>query len=439
MKIIELRAENVKRISAVAIRPNGNLVEITGKNGQGKTSVLDAIWWALEGTKNIQSAPIRAGADEAVIELDLGDLRVKRTFRAKEGGEFTTNLVVSNADGMRAQGPQSMLDALMGTLTFDPLAFTRMDAKKQFDTLKQFVPGFDFDAADQANKSDFAKRADLNRSVKDKRAQAAGMAAPAGAPAERIDESALVERLDAAGQHNTDVQGRKVRRESLARRISDIEERATEYETQAARLRREAEQADESAKANRAAAAEMQAKLGAAGDLPDLIDTAALRAEIATARQHNELFDRVARGVAERAALSAAADELEAQAKALTKAIDAREAAKVAAIADADMPVAGITFGDGVVLLGGVPFEQGSDAEQLRASVAIAAAMNPKLRVIRVRDGSLLDNDSMTLLAEIADERDMQVWVETVQSGRAGALVIEDGHLADAPALQAAE
>jgi hypothetical protein len=81
------------------------------------------------------------------------------------------------------------------------------------------------------------------------------------------------------------------------------------------------------------------------------------------------------------------------------------------------------------VLLNGVPFEQASDAERLRASIAIAAAMNPKLRVIRVRDGSLLDDEAMALLSGFASENDFQIWIERVDSsGRVG-FVMEDGHL----------
>jgi hypothetical protein len=67
-----------------------------------------------------------------------------------------------------------------------------------------------------------------------------------------------------------------------------------------------------------------------------------------------------------------------------------------------------------MVLLDGQPFEQASDAEQLRASIAIAMKMSPALRVIRVRDGSLLDADGMQLLARMADENDCQVWIERV-------------------------
>ena len=130
MKIIQLTAENVKRLVAVEIRPDGNMVQITGKNGAGKTSVLDSIWWALSGAKHIQTAPIRKGANQAKIKLDLGEIVVTRTFkREKEGDGFTTKLEVVGA----VKGtPQGMLDSLLDALAFDPLAFARMDAKAQF-------------------------------------------------------------------------------------------------------------------------------------------------------------------------------------------------------------------------------------------------------------------------------------------------------------------
>jgi hypothetical protein len=109
--------------------------------------------------------------------------------------------------------------------------------------------------------------------------------------------------------------------------------------------------------------------------------------------------------------------------------MDKREVEKREAIAAAKFPVDGISFGDNEVLLNGVPFVQASDAERLCCSIALAMAMNPKLRIIRVRDGSLLDDDSMKLLARMAEEKDYQVWIERVDgSGRVG-VVIEDGRV----------
>ena len=70
-------------------------------------------------------------------------------------------------------------------------------------------------------------------------------------------------------------------------------------------------------------------------------------------------------------------------------------------------------------------------------SIAVAGAMNPKLRVIRVRDGSLLDDDSMAALTRYAEEHELQIWLETVQSDRETAVVIENGMVASH--LEAAE
>src|SRR5438874_2068433 len=96
MKIISLVAENIKKLRAVEITPDGEIVTISGRNGQGKTSVLDSIWWALTGTKHIQGEPIRKGETKARIKLDLGGLVVERKFTAAG-----STLSVESAEGAR--------------------------------------------------------------------------------------------------------------------------------------------------------------------------------------------------------------------------------------------------------------------------------------------------------------------------------------------------
>src|SRR5260370_39362708 len=91
------------------------------------------------------------------------------------------------------------------------------------------------------------------------------------------------------------------------------------------------------------------------------------------------------------------------------------------------MPVEGLGFGEGFVTFNGVPFDQASDAEQLSASIAIAMRTNSKLRVIRVRDGSLLDDSKMKILADMAAANGCQVWIETVRAVTDTAVIIEDG------------
>lgn len=415
MKIIQLTAENLKRLVAVEIRPDGNMVQISGKNGAGKTSVLDSIWWALCGARTIQSAPIRKGANQAKIRLDMGEIIVTRTFkREKEGEGFTTKLeVVGNVKG----SPQTMLDSLLDSLAFDPLKFARMDPEEQFEALKRFAPDVDFDKIAGAQSIDMSSRKEINRKAKEARVLADQIEIPASAPTERIDETALVQQLADAGKHNSDIQVRAENRKNAGATIDRNRQRAADMRQQAAEIIRNAE-------ALEAESRELEEKLAAAPPLATSIDIAELQARIAAARKSNELFARRQT----KAQYERDADKFEKESKALTDQMARREQEKLDAIAKAKLPIESLTFGEGVVLLNGVPFDQASDAEQLKASCALAMAGNPQLRVIRVRDGSLLDTDSLELLARMAEERDYQVWVETVGAGKTG-FILEDGHL----------
>lgn len=428
MKIIALQAENIKRLSAVAIRPDGNLVQITGRNGAGKTSVLDAIWWALAGAGNVQTSPIRKGEEKAHIQLDLGDLTVLRRFKAQDDGAFTTSLVVEGADGARYRSPQAMLDALVGELSFDPLEFTRLSPKEQYDRLRRLVPGVDFDALDEANRSDYDRRRDVNRRVNELRAQAGGIEIPDDLPEAPVDEDGLTAKMADASRHNAEIEREAARREQGEQRAVSSEQDADRFEAEAKDLRARAEEADERAHQARKQAADLRAEMSGADALPKPLDVTDLQEQLRQARQVNrEIGARV-----QRDDLTSEADALAAEADKLTEAMAERTEAKRRAVAEADLPVDGLGFDDEGVTLGGLPFGQASDAEQLEASVAIAMAANPQLRVIRVRDGSLLDEDAMTQLAGLAEQQDCQVWIERVDtSGKVG-FVVEDGHLADA-------
>jgi hypothetical protein len=110
------------------------------------------------------------------------------------------------------------------------------------------------------------------------------------------------------------------------------------------------------------------------------------------------------------------------------------DAGKTEKLAAAKFPVDGLSFDETGVTFGGLPFEQASSAEQLRISVAIGIALNPKLKVLLIRDGSLLDADSLKLVAEMAADSDAQVWVERVDDTRKVGVVIEDGSVVETEA-----
>ena len=418
MKIIQFSAENIKKLRAVEIKPSGEIVTIAGRNAQGKSSVLDSIWWALAGTAAIQGQPIRKGETKARVRLDLGEIVVERRFTEKG-----STLTVENADGARFPSPQKMLDALLGELSFDPLAFARMEPRRQFDELRRISKlAIDIDELDALNRGDYAKRTDINRDAKAKRATAEAIKVADGLPAEPIDERALLDRIEEAGQHNADIERRKARRAEVARQAQAFEDAIPQHETRIAELEAKIIEERKAIADCRAKAAEQRDRLANAGDLPAPIDAAAVRAQLDQARATNQAIARRA----ERDRISAEAAALEKQSDALTEQMAAREKAKTDAIAKAKMPVLGLGFGSGVVTYQGVPLEQASSAEQLRVSLAIAMAANPKLRVIRIQDGSLLDEDSLAAIAMMAKEGDYQVWLEKVGNSNVG-VVIEDG------------
>jgi DNA repair exonuclease SbcCD ATPase subunit len=430
------------------------MVQITGKNDNGKTSVLDSIWWALAGTTNIQKVPIRNGEERALIRLDLGELKVERKFRKTAKGNVTTTVTVRPAEiaGVDPKNipplgsPQEILDALLDSLSFDPLAFSLMKSRQQFEELRNISElDVDIDALDAANTADFKGRTDINREAKGKRAQAEGVSIQKDLPAERISEDALVGEIEAAGEHNASIETRKARREQARRDVQDEKAAAERFrqsvkevrEIAAARvaeLRQEVDRVEKEAKAvgwrkeemaveNDEHAAALQAKITSAKRLPEPINVSAIREKLAGARETNDAIGE--RESRDRFLFEAKA--LETEAAELTERMKGREKQKVDAIKSAKLPLPDLGFGDGFVTYGGLPFEQASDAQRLRVSTAIAMAKNPKLRVIRIRNGSLLDEDNLAILAEMAREEDFQVWIERVDSSGKVGIVMEDG------------
>src|SRR3990167_552684 len=217
LKVVSLIAENVKKLRAVEIRPTGELVEITGRNGAGKSSVLDSLWWALAGAKHIQAVPIRKGATKARIRLDLGELIVERRFTEK-----ASTLTVEKADGARFPSPQTMLDALLGALTFDPLAFVTQEPDERYKALRGIVPlDVDIDQLDGLNRRDFDRRTEISRDARARRAQADGIAVPAGLPEAPIDTATLMDRMAEAAKVNAEIETRRGRREQAAQERQD--------------------------------------------------------------------------------------------------------------------------------------------------------------------------------------------------------------------------
>lgn len=441
--LVGLYAENFKRLKMIEILPDGSLVQITGGNTQGKTSCFDAIWVALDGLKNCQKMPIRDGEEQAVIQVKLAEklgeeakIIVTRTFQKTPDG-FDSKLTVEAADRTKFSSPQAVLDAFIGSLMFDPLAFSRMSVKEQFEQLKQHVTDFDFAKAEADNKKDFDDRTVINRALANaKGVEVSVKDAPLEEP-EKPDTKTLTDRLANAAIKNAAID--KEQKERADRRIKEVIEpleRAKNEQKGAQSLYEAAQKAYKEAEVvltlrsqqldtilNLTNAA--QDSLNTLPPLEALEDVAAVKVELDAATPKLALWSKWDKRREARKAVA----EHEAKAKELTSNIEKRNADKIKAISESKLPVPGMTLGDDTVLLNGVPFDQSSGAEKLMASVKMAMATNPTLKIILIKDGSLLDTKSMEMLAKMAEENGYQVWIERVDGSGAVGFVIEDGRL----------
>lgn len=409
-KIICLTTTNYRgaRFAEIKPDPNGNLVIVAGKNGAGKTSIIGSIAAALGGVNaKTTPRPIRDGADKAEIILETEELIVTRTFTPSG-----SRLTVKSTDGATFSKGQAKLDELIGKLSLDPLAFTLLSDRAQLEALLALVDlPFSPEALEAERKEAFDRRSDVNRRVKELAGQMAGLPAfAADLPADEVSVSDLLAQYRAGSDLIAAHQSATAEVSRIAQRVASLRE-------QEARIQGEISGAldDAVAAGERVEALQSQPR-------PDLEGIQA-RIDNAEATNRQVRDFKAARVVASNH--KAAADE----SAGLTAELETIAQAKAEGLAAAKFPVEGLGFDEEGVTYQGVPFKQASSAEQIRVSLAMAIALNPGLRVIRIMDGSLLDSDSLELIRDQAKEHDFQIWIEMV-GDRDDAYVIEDGEVA---------
>lgn len=425
-KIVELRAENVKRIKAVAIRPDGDVVVLSGKNSQGKSSVLDSIWYALGGgdaTKQVGRI-IRDGETEATAEVELSNgLKVRRRWWYTKGGDLTSKLEVMSPDGAKYPSPQVMLDKMLGALSFDPLAFSRMKPADQVKMLLEAIgAGESMAEIDRERKRLFDERTDQNRRVKDLAATVASIVVPDDAPDAETSPADIMAELDAARELEEGRRSLEDKRGIAFLVWKDAESSIDKIDAQIAQLTAERCELEDQLTAARRDASMLDESIAKWPAIPDVSE---IRGRLVEVDERN----RAARAKAERAATEKRLAEAMARAAELTTAIEQQDERKVQIVKAASLPVDGVGFDDDGVTFGGVKLHDCSASERLRVSIGVAMALNPGIRVLRIEDGALLDAESMTVVADMAKEAGFQVWIETVDRDGDGVLVIEDGQV----------
>ena len=466
MKIIKLSSENVKRLHVVEIAPgDGAVVTIGGRNGAGKSSVLDSVAYALGGQSLVPSEPIRKGETSAKIVVDLGDLVVTREFKRERikgcipspatvaeikshthaaeceklwtWGSTTSTLIVKNKEGITQGTPQAILDKLLGKLTFDPLAFSRADSKAQRETLARLV-GVDTSTIDAQRKAAFDRRTALNRDRKAAEAQLAAAPSFKDVPTEEVLITNITQQLELAeilsARYNKEREKTSVlaRAEldaqqqmySVSHDVEDTEAEINRLQAKLEHYKKEKEQKEEELRvAIIDLETQKQEMLTAQENVPD---TVAIRATITEAEQTN----RKVRANQKREELRIKVIDLELLIGEETERIEEIEDEKIRIMVDATYPVPGLGLSNESVIFNNLPFDQISTSEQLKVSIAIGLAMNPTLKVLLIRNGNALDSDSLRQVAEQAAAADAQVWLEYVTESADGiSVMIADGEV----------
>ncbi|MFA7331958.1 MAG: AAA family ATPase [Candidatus Delongbacteria bacterium] len=426
-RLIGLSAENFLRLKAVRIAfdPKANAAELSGENGQGKSSVIKAIWTALGGAKVLEDerVPVHEDADKASITLDLAPaddaragsprrIRITRTISADGGW----GLKIWTPDKGSFPSPQAILDTFFHTLCFDPSEFVRMDQKKRNKVMIDLAGvGDRITPLKVKRQGIYDERTGINRDLKNAQARLDEMEPPdLDVPAEvsltelnrQIDEA---RRKEEANEHvRRELQGLYDAHAEAKQLVADLEARLTTARDRVEELVALGQEKKKSVLA--------------------LVDPGlqALRDKLQTAETDNEQA-RTARKYAEE---TTEVERLQGRSEELTSRIDAvnDEIAQVLLSATFPIPDLAITE-EGDVVYRGKLFEQASDAERLEVSLAMGAAMNPRLRFLALREASMMTERTRDRVKAWAAEHDVLVLFELATSQHIG-IHIEDGEVA---------
>lgn len=414
VRLIELRAENFKKLTAVSITPDGSgLFKVAGMNENGKSSVLDAFMAAIGGPKYFPPEPVRRGESESLLQVNLGALVVVRRIWNRDDGGVGQEVVVQFSDGKRPSKPQTVLDELRGSpIADDPVAFARLKPRDRLELLQKLVPGVDFDELAEERRVLFEDRTQVGRDHDRWKGVVESHRLPANPQTTPVDVAALMAEMLAAIGSNDEIDRRAAARDKADDKIAFLMDEADKLVAKANAMQSEARI--------------LQARLDDADPLPAKIDVSAIQARIEAADEVNAQVREVQLrddAVLERDKLSKKYDDLSSE-------IDAIDERKKAAVAGAKLPVENLGFGEDDITLDGLPFQQASAARRIRVATALLMALKPDIRVLLVREGSLLDDGMREALHEEAVRNKFVVLFETVGDGDGTGVVIRDGEVA---------
>lgn len=408
VKINTLEIENVKRVRGAVLTPGAQgLTIIGGKNNQGKTSVLDAIAWALGGDRFKPSNAMREGSTvppHIKVELSNGII-------AERSGKNSA-LKVIDTTGKRSG--QQLLNAFVEQLAIDLPRFMESSNKEKADTLLKIIGvGDQVHALEHKEQELYNRRRVIGQDADRKRKYAEAMPLYPDAPKEPVSAVELIRQQQDILARNGENQRKRQNRDRLA---EDLKRQSDLVKELAHRL-------DEEKEKCYAIARDLET---AKRDALDLQDEST--AEIEQSLADIEKINIKVRANADREKAEQDAAWYTQQYDALTDEIEATRAEKYALLNDAALPLPGLSVEDGELTYKGKKWDCMSGSDQLRAATAIVRAINPQCGFVLLDKLEQMDTDTLAEFGAWLEQEGLQAIATRVSTGGECSILIEDGY-----------
>ena len=422
VKIVTFEAENVKRVKCVQMAPSANgLTIIGGKNKNGKTSVLDAITYALGGEKCRPKNFTREGSavpGKIRIELSNG-LIVERSGK-------NAALKITDPSGQKAG--QKLLNEFIEPLALNLPKFMNATDKEKSETLLQIIGvGDELARLDKEESIAYGERTLIGRDADKKSKLAEALEYYADAPEELVSATELIREQQAILARNGENQRKRERVKEITFEKHRIYDEAQRLEQQIADLQARLEE--------RRQAYEKVAEdeVIAMKDAAELHDEST--AEIEESIANIEEINRRVRANNTKAVAIDEAEQLRHEYESMTAKIESIRDARKALLDGADLPLEGLGVTDGALTYNGQAWSDMSGAEQLIVSTAIVRKLNPECGFVLMDKLEQMDMDTLKEFGAWLEKEGLQVIATRVSTGEECSIVIEDGTgIMEAPA-----
>lgn len=412
IKINQLEIENVKRVKAVTITPAENGVTVIGgNNNQGKTSVLDAIAWALGGERFRPSDPVREGSVlPPHIKLTLSNgLSVERSGK-------NSALKVTDPEGRRSG--QQLLNEFVEALALDLPRFMEQNSKEKAQTLLRVI-GLEEQIAelDRKETDAYNRRRTIGQEADRKLKYAKELPFYPDAPKGLVSASELIRQQQEILARNGENQRKRTILAQLTEQGRRLKDQITEREDTLAELRAAYERTMSDVETARRDAAE-------------LVDesTEELEQNIVNV----EAINIKVRANLDRVKAEDDAAHYQKEYDDLTQELENIRAEKLALLNGAALPLPDLSVEDGELTYKGRRWDGMSGSEQLKVSTAIVRAINPKCGFVLLDKLEQMDLASLKAFGDWLTQEGLQAIATRVSTGGECSILIEDGMIAAA-------